>query len=79
MEEFDEENLAIISDEMDICITGACVKHKISPLMLSAILLARLVHLNNSTETSGDFSRLLKEVADKIDNNELKVKNESIH
>jgi hypothetical protein len=79
MEEFDEENLAIISDEMDICITGACIKHKISPLMLSAILLARLVHLNNSTETSEDFSRLLKEVSNKIDNNELEIKKESLH
>lgn len=79
MEEFDDDNLQIVSDEMDLCLTGACVKHKMPPIMLSAVLLARMVHLNNSVGSSEDFAKLMQSVVDKIMNDELTPKKENIH
>lgn len=79
MDPFNDDDLQIVSDEMDLCLTGACVKHKMPPVMLSAIVLARLMHLNNSVETSEDFAKLLQSVAEKILNNELTPKKENLH
>jgi len=40
---------------------------------LSAVILARLIHLNNSVKTSDDMAKLLLSVGESILNKELEV------
>ena len=59
----DDKILELISGEMDEIVTVLCIKHKISPLILSSIVLARLYHLNDAANSTEDFKQLLAEVA----------------
>ena len=78
MQEFDDSQLQFISDDIDLFITELCVKYKMPPLALSAVMLARLIHLNNSVKSSDDLAKLLLSVGESILNKELD-KPESIH
>ena len=46
MQELDDEQLRIISDELDLTLQRLCLEHKLPPLSLGAITIARLIHLN---------------------------------
>lgn len=78
MEEFDESQLPYVSDEVDMFIQEVCIKYKMPPLAFSAIALARLIHLNNTVESSDDFAKLLMSVGQSILNKELE-KPEILH
>ena len=78
MQEFDDGELYLISEEIDLFITESCIKYKISPLKFSAVMLARLIHLNNSVKSSDDLAKLLLSVGESILNKELE-KPERLH
>ena len=71
MQEFDDSELYLISEEIDLFITKSCIKYKISPLKFSAVTLARLIHLNDSVKSSDDLAKLLLNVGESILNKEL--------
>ena len=78
MQELDDEQLRIISDELDLTLQRLCLEHKLPPLSLGAITIARLIHLNGFVDSKNDFGKLLLSVGDSIIKNELD-KPESIH
>jgi hypothetical protein len=78
MQEFDDGELYLISEEIDLFITESCIKYKISPLKFSAVTLARLIHLNDSVKSSDDLAKLLLNVGESILNKELE-KPERLH
>lgn len=78
MDQFDESELYLVSEEIDLFISESCVKYKISPLKFSAVTLARLIHLNNSVKSSDDLAKLLLSVGESILNKELE-KPERLH
>jgi hypothetical protein len=55
-----------------------CIEHKMPPLALSAVTLARLIHLNGAVDSKEDFGKLLLSVGTSIINKELD-KPESLH
>lgn len=78
MSELDDVELSLVSEELDIVLTTLCVKYKMPPLAVSAITLARLIHLNAAVDSKEDFGKLLLGVGTSIVNNELD-KPESLH
>jgi hypothetical protein len=76
MEKFDDSQLQFVSEEIDLNITELCVKYKMSPLSLSAVMLARLIHLNNSVKSSDDLAKLLLSIGEDILNKELDLNKE---
>lgn len=78
MSELDDVELSLISEELDIVLTTLCVKYKMPPLAVSAITLARLIHLNAASDSKEDFGKLLLSVGNSMANNELD-KPENIH
>jgi hypothetical protein len=78
MDQFDDGQLHLASEEIDLFITELCVKYKMPPLALSAVMLARLIHLNNSVNSSDDLAKLLLSVGESILNKELE-KPERLH
>jgi hypothetical protein len=78
MPEFDDEQLSLVSEELDMVLTTICVKYKMPPLAVAAITLARLIHLNNAGDSKEDFGKLLLSVSNSIMNDELD-KPESLH
>jgi len=69
-----DEQLIEISRNVDSYITQLAVKYEMSPLSLSAILIARCMIFNNEAESTEDFLKLLNSVAN---NPPLKVYNET--
>jgi len=69
-----DKQLIEISRSVDSYISQLAVKYDISPLSLSAILIARCMVLNNESETAEDFLKLLDSVAN---NPPLKVTNDT--
>jgi hypothetical protein len=67
------EQLIEISRSVDSYISQLAVKYEISPLSLSAVLIARCMVLNNEADSTEDFLKLLNSVAN---NPPLKVNNE---
>jgi hypothetical protein len=57
-----DEDLAKLSYEVDDIMHRLCVEYKISPLMLSSVMLARLSHLNVAAKTVEDYINLLLSV-----------------
>jgi len=65
------EELRLLADELDIYLQESCMKYKTVPLALSAVLLARLIHLNGVFESKEDFGKLLVSVGNSLLNKEL--------
>lgn len=59
--------------EADDFLLQLAIKYKLSGLLTSSILLARLMHLNNQFGSIEDFRKLLHTIADGIDNKEFQV------
>lgn len=57
-----DEDLENLSYDVDDMMHKFCMEYKISPLMLSSVILARLSHLNVSAKTVDDFINLLLSV-----------------
>jgi len=67
----DNEELRLIADELDAYLQESCMKYKTVPLALSAVVLARLIHLNGVFETKEDFGKLLLSVGNSLLNKEF--------
>lgn len=78
MQELDDAQLRIIADDIDILLQRLCIEHKMPPLSVSAITLARLIHLNGVVDSKDDLGKLFVSVGNSILNKELD-KPESIH
>mgnify|MGYP003343663724 CR=1 FL=1 len=57
-----DKDLEILSNAMDELLVRTCIQHKVSPLILSSVLLARLMHLNEAAHSMDDYKQLLVEV-----------------
>jgi hypothetical protein len=67
----DNEELRLLADELDTYLQESCMKYKTVPLALSAVMLARLIHLNAVFESKEDFGKLLLSVGNSLLNKEL--------
>jgi hypothetical protein len=76
--ELDDTQLRIIADDLDLTLQRICLEHKIPALSVSAIVLARLIHLNNIFESKDDLAKLFLSIGSSLINNELD-KPESLH
>jgi hypothetical protein len=76
--ELDDTQLKFIADDLDIMLQRMCIEHKMPPLALSAVTLARLIHLNGVVDSKEDFGKLLLSVGTSIINKKLD-KPESLH
>lgn len=71
MSGLDDTQLKLIADDLDIMLQRLCIEHKMPPLALSAVTLARLIHLNGAVDSKEDFGKLLLSVGSSLLNNEL--------
>ena len=62
---FTDEELLTISKKVDIFLSTLAVEHQVPALELSAVILARLILLNNQFQNQKDFRNLLNTIADK--------------
>ena len=60
-----DEELLTISNKVDIFISTLAVEYQVPALELSAVILARLILLNNQFQNQKDFRSLLNAIADK--------------
>jgi hypothetical protein len=69
--ELEDTQLRIIADDLDLVLQRHCLQNKISPLSMSGIVLARLVHLNNLSESKDDLAKLMLSIGESLSKNEL--------
>ena len=60
-----DEELLTISKKVDEFLSTLAVEYQIPALELSAVILARLILLNNELQTQKDFRNFLNAIADK--------------
>ena len=60
-----DEELLTISNKVDIFLSTLAVGYQVPALELSAVILARLILLNNEFQNQKDFRNLLNAIADK--------------
>ena len=60
-----DEELLTISKKVDIFLSTLAVEYQVPVLELSAVILARLILLNNQFQNQKDFRSLLNTIADK--------------
>ena len=60
-----DEELLTISKKVDTLLSTLAVEYQVPALELSAVILARLILLNNELQTQKDFRNLLNAIADK--------------
>ncbi len=65
-----DEQIAVIARDVDDVLAGLVTKHKIGPLSLSGIMLARLIHFANHDD---DIYKLFSEIGKKthLENSEV--------
>ena len=62
---FTDEQLIAVSNKVDEFLSTLAVEYQIPALELSAVILARLILLNNELQTQKDFRNLLNAIANK--------------
>lgn len=67
----DDKDLLDISKEVDDMLIGLATTYKMDPLSLSAVLLARMVHLNRLVDGQDDLAKLFLSIGNSIMNKEL--------
>jgi len=60
-----DDELIAVSKKVDIFLSTIAVEHQLPALELSAVILARLILLNNELQNQKDFRNLLTAIADK--------------
>jgi len=60
-----DEELLTISKKVDEFLSTLAVEYQIPALELSAVILARLILLNNELQNQKDFRNLLNAIADR--------------
>ena len=59
-----DEDLGKLSYEIDDIVHKLCIEYKVSPLMLSSVILARLSHINAASQSMVDYQKLLLSVSE---------------
>ena len=67
----DDNDLVDVSKEVDDMLIGLATTYKMDPLSLSAVLLARMVHLNRLVDGQDDLAKLFLSIGNSIMNKEL--------
>jgi hypothetical protein len=57
-----DDKLAKLAFEIDDIIAGLSIKHKIEPLTLTSVILARLVLTNDFTGSGDDFRKIISNI-----------------
>jgi hypothetical protein len=60
-----DDELLVISKKVDTFLSTLAVEYQVPALELSAVILARLILLNNEFQNQKDFRNLLNAIADK--------------
>ena len=60
-----DDDLEKFSHEVDNILTDLLLKYKQSPLIMAAIIVARLAHLNVAADSTEDFKMLMVDIATK--------------
>jgi hypothetical protein len=76
--ELDDTQLAIIAEDFDVLLQSTCINHKIPPLAVCAVVLARLIHLSKLSESQEDLGKLMISIGDSLLNREFN-KPENLH
>ena len=63
--------LSIITDEIDVVLQTLAIKHKMSPLSVCAVMLARMIHFSKLTDSQEDLGKLMSGIAEGINNKEF--------
>ena len=58
----DEIDLGPATESVDEFLLSFCIENKFSALTATAIILARMLHLNKITGSADDYAKLLKSV-----------------
>ena len=67
-----DDNLSKLAFEIDDIIFELITKHKIDPLSLTSVILARLVLANDFTGSGDDFRKIISNIPDpRLPSNEV--------
>jgi hypothetical protein len=69
-----DDKLAKLAFEIDDIIAALSIKHKIEPLSLTSVILARLVLANDFTGSGDDFRKIMSNIP-----NPRLPSNEAVH
>ena len=69
-----DDKLSKIAFEIDDIIAALSIKHKIEPLTLTSVILARLVLTNDFTGSGDDFRKIMSDIP-----NPRLPSNEAVH
>jgi hypothetical protein len=67
----DDKDLLDISKEIDDMLIGMSTTYKMDPLSISAVILARMIHLNRLVDGQDDLAKLFLSIGNSIVNKEL--------
>jgi hypothetical protein len=67
----DDKDLLDISKEIDDMLIGLSTTYKMDPLSISAVILARMIHLNRLVDGQDDLAKLFLSIGNSIVNKEL--------
>lgn len=67
----DDKDLLDISKEIDDMLIGMSTTYKMDPLSVSAVILARMIHLNRLVDGQDDLAKLFLSIGNSIVNKEL--------
>jgi hypothetical protein len=67
----DDKDLLDISKEVDDMLIGLATTYKMDPLSVSAVILARMIHLNRLVDGQDDLAKLFLSIGNSIVNKEL--------
>jgi hypothetical protein len=67
----DDKDLVDVSKEVDEMLIGLATTYKMDPLSISAVILARMIHLNKLVDGQEDLAKLFISIGDSIVNKEL--------
>jgi hypothetical protein len=67
----DDNDLVDISKEVDDMLIGLSTTYKMAPLSVSAVILARMIHLNRLVDGQDDLAKLFLSIGNSIMNKEL--------
>lgn len=73
MSELEDQQIRVIADDLDLALQRICIEHRMAPLSVSAVALARLVHLNGAVGSKEDLGKLMLSIGNSILNNELDI------
>ncbi len=73
MVDVEDMELGHATEVVDEFILSFCLENKYPPLLASAVILARLLHVNRIAHSEDDYTRLLQSVLEGILNKEFTV------